>query len=287
MMLIYTDIYISMKKVFFDTNIYNHINDEQLKLLKELIARKKVEIYTTAQLLAELAATFKKDKTLGIRYCTIYKDLICKDVLQPPPVLLSTEIGHILNNSRKIIYLEGDNRIRFFRYVEDFVEGIIDCSTQEFIDDMRARKKKQLDFLKQGYLRIKQLVLPENVKKFPTFDSFMKEGDKRKEKLKEIERFLVHNLGADSHKAAKFIKKRLEKAPHLSIALRVTPALTYYYHILGKKPKHGDISDCGFFVCLASVDCFVSDDKEARDLFLLICPKKECLSLNELVHSVA
>lgn len=276
-----------MEKVFFDTNIYNHIDNSQFKLLKNQISEKKLEIYTIPQVLAELAGTFKKDKALSVKYCNTYKGLINECVLQPPPVLLKAEIGYVLNKSRKIIYLEGSNKNIFIKYVEDFVEGAIDSYTQEFTERIKFLKKEQLAFLRLGYSKIEPLIQKDKVEKYPTFNSFLKEGIKRKERLKEIERYITQDLGSDAHKAAKFIEKRLIKMPHLKIALRINPALTYYYHVMKKKPKHGDIFDCGYFVCLATIDTFVSDDDRARELFKLICPQKETFSLSDFINHIS
>jgi hypothetical protein len=273
-----------MKRFFLDTNVYNHISDADLDCIKRAITAGQIEVLTTPQILAELAGTFKKDKAFAIRLCNIYADLISDDVLQPPPVLIQTELASLLKGDRStVLYLQGENKIEFFNYVEKLKSGNLDLYAEQFIDRIGHLKKEQFKYSKLGFSKIEPNVLKEPLKKYPTFDQFLKEGLRRGERLTEIERYVVKDLGKNTHKAAKFIEKRLGKTPHLRIALRVVPALTYYYHVEKNKPKHGDIFDCGYFVCLATVDGFVSDDEGARDLFTLVCPQKECLSLSDFI----
>ena len=78
------------------------------------------------------------------------------------------------------------------------------------------------------------------MKRYPTFELFLEERIRRGERLNVLEKYVVTDLGGNALKAAKFIEKRLHKTPHLAIALRVVPALTYYYHAQKNKPKHGD-----------------------------------------------
>lgn len=275
-----------MKRLFLDTNVYNHIGETEIDPLKDSVADGQLELLTTPQILAELAATFKKNRDHGIKVCTIYADLISENVLQPPPILIKTEIGFLLNGHPKVLYLEQNNKSEFFTYVEKLKSGNLDAYTEQFTDRINGLKKQQFKFSKLGYSKVEPRVLKDPKKKYPTFDEFLKEGIKRGERLKELERYVVGELGRDAHKAAKFIEKRVHKTPHLAIALRVVPALTYYYHVQKNKPKHGDVFDCGYFVCLATVDGFVSDDEGARDLFKLVCPHKECLSLSDLISTI-
>ena len=148
---------------------------------------------------------------------------------------------------------------------------------------MRIQKKEQLKFATLGFSSIQPHIVKEPLSKFPTFGAFLAEGIRRGERLKEIQKYVTNDLGKNAHKAAKFIEKRLNKTPHLAIALRVVPALTYYYHVQKNRPKHGDTFDCGYFICLATADGFVSDDQRARELFNIVCPNKECLSLNTFI----
>ena len=275
-----------MKRFFFDTNVYNHISEAEISRLKDSIADNQLEILTTPQILAELAATFKKDKDRGIKVCTFYADLISENVLQPPPILIKREIGSLLDGYPKVLYLEGENKAEFFMHVEKLKNGNLDLYTEQFFDRISSLKKQQFKFAKLGYSKIEPHVVKEPLKKYPTFDRFLKEGVKRGERLKELQRYVVKDLGDDAHQAAKFIEKRLHKTPHLAIALRIVPVLSYYYHVQKNKPKHGDIFDCGYFVCLATVDGFVSDDEGARDLFELVCPHKKSLSLSELISTI-
>ena len=272
-----------MQRFFLDTNVYNHISEAELGHVEHATTDNRLEILTTPQILAELAATFKKDKDRGIKVCTIYAHLISENVLQPPPMLIKTEIGSLLSNQRTVLYLEGENKAEFFTYVEKLKNGNLDLYTEQFVGRISSLKKQQFKFSKLGYSKIEPEVVKEPLQKYPTFDRFLKEGIKRGERLKELERYVVKDLGDNTHKAAKFIEKRLHKTPHLTIALRIVPALSYYYHVQKNKPKHGDIFDCGYFVCLATVDGFVSDDEGARDLFRLVCPRKESLSLRDFI----
>ena len=276
-----------MKHLFLDTNIYNHVSETDIDHLKRCVAENQLEILTTPQILAELAATFEKNKERGSKVCTIYADLISENVLQPPPVLIKTEIGSLLDGRPRLLYLEGENRAEFFTYLEKLKNGDLDLYTSQFIDRITNLKKEQFKFSKLGYSKVEPHVVKDPLKKYPTFDQFLKEGIKRKERLKELERYVVKDLGDDAHRAARFIERRLHKTPHLAIALRIVPAVTYYYHAQKNRPKHGDIFDCGYFVCLATADGFVSDDERARDLFRLVCPSKASLSLNEFLNTMS
>jgi len=272
-----------MKRLFLDTNVYNHIGEGDIGPLKQSIADRKIEILTTPQILAELAATFKKTKDRGIKLCKIYGDLISKNVLQPPPILIRTEIESVLGGPPSITYLKGENKAEFFARVEELKNGKPDLYTIRFIEKITGLKKQQLKSSKLGYSKIEPRVLKEPIKKYPSFKLFLKEGVRQGKRLIELERYVVADLGSNAHKAAKVIEKKLNKTPHLAIALRIVPALTYYYHVQKNKPKHGDLFDCGYFVCVANLDGFVSDDPQARDLFKLVCPSKECLSLSEFL----
>ena len=277
-----------MKRLFLDTNVYNHIADVEAECVKQSIEARQFEVLTTPQILAELAATFKKDKALAVRLCNIYADLISDDVLQPPPVLIQTEISSVLKGDRStVLYLQGENKMEFFSYVEKLKSGNIDLYVEQFIDRIGRLKKEQFRYSKLRFSKIEPHVLEEPLKKYPTFHQFLMEGIRRGERLKELERYVVKDFGKNTHQAAKFIEKRLGKTPHLGIALRVVPALSYYYHVEKNKPKHGDIFDCSYFVCLATVDGFVSDDEGARYLFRLICPHKQCLSLADFINLLA
>ncbi len=273
-----------MKRFFLDANIYNHISDAEVIRVKNSIIADQIEVLTTPQVLAELVGTFKKDRNRGIKLCSLYAELISNNVLQPPPILMKTEVSSLLNGNRSpVFYLQGENKTEFFGYVEKFRNGNLDLYTEQFISRMIIQKKEQLKFAKLGFSNVEPHIVKDLLKKYATFDGFLKEGIKRGERLKEIEKYVVNYLGKKTHKAAKFIEKRLYKTPHLAIALRIVPALTYYYHVQKNKPKHGDIFDCGYFVCLAAADGFVSDDEGARDLFRIVCPNKECLSLNNFI----
>jgi hypothetical protein len=276
-----------MKRLFFDTSVYNHITDTDIDCVKHSTTAGELEVLTTPQILAELAGTFKKDKDRATKLCKIYGHLISENVLQPPPILIKTEIGALLSGHAKILYLEGENKAEFFTYVEKLKNGNLDLYTEQFVDRIGRLKKEQRIFSKLGFSKVETHVVKEPLKKYPTFDPFLKEGVRRGERLKELERYVVTDLGENAHKAAKFIEKRLHKTPHLAIALRIVPALSYYYHVQKNKPKHGDIFDCGHFVCLATVDGFVSDDEGARDLFRLVCPHKQSLSLADLINLLA
>jgi len=272
-----------MKRVFFDTNVYNHVGPSEVTHLKQLISDGNIEILTTPQILAELAGTFKSNKKRGIKLCKIYGDLISKNVLQPPPILLRTEIGFLLDDQARVVYLRGKNKSEFFEVLDQLQNGKVDDNTQQFIEKIATLKKEQFSGSKLGYSKMEPYIVKNPLKKYPTFKSFVEEGIRRGERLKGIETYLVADLGSNAHKAAKFIEKRLHKTPHLAIALRIVPALTYYYHVQKNKPKYGDMFDCGYFVCLAPVDSFVSDDQEALDLFKFVCPNKEALSLSDLL----
>ena len=275
-----------MRRAFFDANIYNHISDAEIKLVKQGAALGHIELLSTPQILAELAATFKKDRDRAIDLRSKYAQLITQNVLQPPPVLLQTEIASLLNRRRLVLYLDGDNKTEFFTYVEKLRNGDLDPYTEQFIGRITRLKKEQFKLSKLGFSRMEALVLKEPLNKFPTFDQFLREGIARGERRKEIERYVVKDLGKNAGKAANFIEKRLHKLPHLAITLRVVPALTYYYHVEKNRPKHGDIFDCGYFVCLATVSTFISNDEGARELFKLVCPTKECLSLSDFIVSM-
>ena len=144
-----------------------------------------------------------------------------------PPILIRSEISSLLRRGRSpVLYLQGENKTEFFDIVEKLRNGELDPYTEQFIDSMRELKKTQLKVAKLGFFsRVEPRIVREPLNRYPTFDGFLKEGIRRGERLKEIEKYVVQDLVIQAHKVAKFIEKRLRKVPHLAIALRVVPAL--------------------------------------------------------------
>ena len=272
-------------KVFFDTNIYNHLKEDQLSAIVNAKDKGEVEIFCNPQILRELAATFNSDIEQGKRIVGIFERVISHRIINQPPILLINEIKKILSGERKSIYLDSATKRGFYLYIEDFKKGITDGATRDFIRHTRQKKKENIKSMKESNKQLAPL-WKEHRDKFKTFNPFYEGAVKRGLIREEIKEYLKRISAPDINKIAKKIENKLHDLPHMQTAVKLTAALSYRYEIKGKRPKWGDLEDITIFISLPFVDIFVSDDKGAQEMFDLLFPEKKSMNLGQFIDAV-
>ena len=269
-------------KVFFDTNIYNHLSDEQTKFLLKAKNKGVIEIFCIPQILGEIASVFHTSEERGKQIIEIFEKLISEHVINQPPDLLANDLECLLTQKRNSIYLNKESKEKFLFYVDKFKKGIVDEYTQKFIRHAKNKKKENLQSLKASHKELNPL-WKNHKEKFKTFDDFLQGAAQRGLIREEIKEYL-HRLNARNiSKLAKKIENSLDKSPYLQTAVKLTAAISYRYEISGKKPKWGDLNDITILISLVSIQIFVSDDEGAREMFDLLFPEKKSMDLSQFI----
>lgn len=272
-------------KVFFDTNIYNHLKEDQVSVILNAKDEREVEIFCNPQILGELAATFNSDVAQGKKIIGMFARLISHRVINQPPVLLINEVEKVLSGKRKSIYLDSTTKRRFYLYIEDFKKGIIDGATRNFVEHTKQKKRDNIRSLKESNKQLAPL-WKEHRDRFKTFDSFYEGAVKRGLIREEIKEYLKRIGVPNINKVARKIENKLHDLPHLQTAVKLTAALSYRYEIKSKQPKWGDLEDITIFISLPFVDIFVSDDEGAREMFDLLFREKKSMNLAQFIDTL-
>lgn len=272
-------------KVFFDTNIYNHLKEDRVSVILNAKDEGEVEIFCNPQILGELAATFNSDIAQGKKIIGMFARLISHRVINQPPVLLINEVEKVLSGKRKSIYLDSTTKRGFYLYIEDFKKGIIDGATRNFVEHTKQKKSDNIRSLKESNKQLAPL-WEEHRDRFKTFDSFYEGVVKRGLIREEIKEYLKRIGVPNINKVARKIENKLHDLPHLQTAVKLTAALSYRYEIKSKQPKWGDLEDITIFISLPFVDIFVSDDEGAREMFDLLFPEKKSMNLAQFIDTL-
>ncbi len=272
-------------KVFFDTNIYNHLKEDQVPVILNAKDEGEVEIFCNPQILGELAATFNSDVAQGKKIIGMFARLISHRVINQPPVLLINEVEKVLSGKRKSIYLDSTTKRGFYLYIEDFKKGIIDGATRNFVEHTKQKKRDNIRSLIESNKQLAPL-WKEHRDRFKTFDSFYEGAVKRGLIREEIKEYLKRIGVPNINKVARKIENKLHDLPHLQAAVKLTAALSYRYEIKSKQPKWGDLEDITIFISLPFVDIFVSDDEGAREMFDLLFPEKKSMNLAQFIDTL-
>lgn len=275
-----------MDKIFFDTNIYNHLDKKQMKKLKQLISNRAIEIFSTPQILGELAASFESDIKRVKKLVKIYGKIISYKIIKPPPELIRAEVNYCLNDGDKdSIYLDLERKNKFQKYISNFKKGIVDEDTKKFVENTKKAKKENKEFCKESKKELDYLWDDEKIAEFPNFDCFYNRATETGSIRKDIEEGLKRMLHPEQSnlisKAAKVIEKRLNELPHFEVAVKINAVLSYRYHLKKEDAKWGDIEDSLNLIAIPTCDTYVSDDEGAREIAKLLFPKKNVLSLRE------
>lgn len=272
-------------KVFFDTNIYNHLKEDQVPVILNAEDEGEVEIFCNPQILGELAATFNSDVAQGKKIIGMFARLISHRVINQPPVLLINEVEKVLSGKRKSIYLDSTTKRGFYLYIGDFKKGIIDGATRNFVEHTKQKKRDNIRSLKESNKQLAPL-WKKLRDRFKTFDSFYEGAVKRGLIREEIKEYLKRIGVPNINKVARKIENKLHDLPHLQTAVKLTAALSYRYEIKSKQPKWGDLEDITIFISLPFVDIFVSDDEGAREMFDLLFPEKKSMNLAQFIDTL-
>lgn len=279
-----------MLKAFFDTTVYNHLKKEQSRILKRLIDHRGIEILTTTQILGELAATFEKDIKRMQELADLYSEVISQRTIKLPPDLLRDEMDYFNGGTKKSIFLDSGQEKQFRQYIEDFKQGKIDKHTKEFVRYIKDKKKKNKADNKKIKREIDKLWDKEKVSEFPNFETFYKHGFKTGDVRRQIESYLERIIHPSQKHLISVISKRVEanlpKMPHFETAVKIVPALSYRYHIQKKGAEWGDVEDILNLIAVTMCDCYVSDDKGAREMAMLLFPNKIILSLDSFISKI-
>lgn len=276
-----------MSTVYFDTNIYNHLNDKQVNILKELSDAGKIEILTMPEILGELAATFKLDTEQGKKLIRIYEILISHRTLKPPPELIRGEVESLNDKKRRSIFINSHKKRLFKQYINELREGRVGEETDNFLKYSKRKKKENYEACKESKKELDCLWAKEDAALFSDYEAFYNHafstGNIRREIHTYLERILDPQQKFIISKIAKIIEKHLHRLPHLRTATRINPALSYRYHLMKEKAKFGDIEDITNLISVTTSDYYVSDDKGAREMASLVFPDKEVLSLEDFL----
>jgi len=284
-----------MIKTFFDTNIFNHVTPEHIKVIKDGIDNDVVKLFTIPQILGELAATLPGDLAEGKRLCAVYGELIPDKVILQPPHILAVEVVQILKLGKPSFYMDNDYKSEFLEELKDLKNGVLNPKTLKFIEYYKQKKKESFQLAKDSKKKYDHQWDDGRVSQYPNFEAWWQNALTSGNIRQIIKEFLIRHISkgflpselmSNISKDAKKIEKNLHKLPHITTALKLSPALSFWYHLQKEKAKHGDLEDITNLVAVATLDAYVSNDEGARDFSNLIFPNKTSICLDEFIDLV-
>src|SRR3989339_468098 len=270
-----------MKKVFFDTNVFNRLFDDN-KIFEKVISLKengKVEIYSSTEVFEQLIHTYDVNPDRAKGLCIKFSQLVDKDkIVMGRLFLLLMELMHFKHGKgNPSIILSG-------KYKDEFLEEL-----KKLLDE---RKKKNFNGLR-GVAKERKQYFDDKIKaelgNYETFYKRCNELGAIKEALIQYFENLLNKkivseveLGDKDDLAVK-TEAAIDKLSHFKCATSLHVALAYRYSIEGKKAKHGDLEDLGIIIAASTLDVFVSDDEGAREMFRTLFPQKNVYSTIEFI----
>lgn len=267
-----------MKRVYFDTNIYNHIvdhprSDSIKKFLIDSYHSKELEVLFSVNIFEEICCTKnveRRNKLLRLvssvcgshRFTLSHLDLIKNEVEKCEPV----------NN----IYDETD--------FKNIIQETIDTEfSTELLNKIKERKSTSRDHAKD----IIQKLEPQWEKhKAITFDGFYQISLKNAGFKTLLEEIYIRANGNINKCDQNELISNLPQMPGFQCLAKYILVLIYKQHVMGNKPNRGDNMDMLHSVFIGYCNLFVTEDQDFLDTVHLFDELRvKCLSFSEFLKS--
>jgi len=284
------------KRIFFDTNIFNHIVErddatELIERLRRVEADPEIELVTGIHVIKELSATPNPDKRQRLAECALVlgSGKIIKGWGQlAQEELLSCRQGQELPSA----FYEEREQQSCCTVLKDIAAGRFSDQSARWQKEMGEERKRA---------RVAQMELWKKYQSFtgdfrssyPTFEKFYEQAC-RPAASNQLRKLLrkdgVGESELDEAVLRVMSKQDARVLPHLNAFLRAAQALTWIDRMGWQqgsryctKPKWGDRVDVGHLICAATSEALVCDDEKARTIFGCVYPGKMALTLEEFV----
>lgn len=278
-----------MKRVYFDTNIYNELiktgNTNAIKAIKNAVTNKKIVVFISFNNIYELFHAYKNDSSQAERLFKLAWSICLHKPTQHAQVLINAEFRHLIDPSVRINIYSND-----CAYKNSFMSLWGECTNSASIT------KEQIE-RRCGKIKNTTGKFSNAMKNLRRVSNGVQENNKPPNSLKE---FLDWAINKSSY-VNDFIEAYLNKInnPKLTIDLVKKNILSmggfchHFYHHLGLAFKYtrsnepikpSDYGDLGHAVYAGYSDIFVCNDPSFRKyLRVIIGSKHSYLDLKEFL----
>lgn len=251
-----------MKEVYFDTNVYDLL-DEQLQKkffdpinkLKRAVRSDQIRIYTNLVPIEETLGALKKKPSEGRRRLRLIRTLAKrKRMIRRHTEIIVSDIRSYAKRERfQSQFMSPYPELKPIFQVRD-LPGLVEVAEENrihnrgFRDDMRGR------FAQFVAPHAQPMIADREV---PTFEEYF-EANYRS--ILEIIAEMAGNLDGCQEQGF----EGLLKIPSLNVAIRAQTSLTYANTFLGRLPQQGDSADMQHALIASAVGTLVTEDKPLR-----------------------
>lgn len=278
------------KRIFFDTNIFNHIVDrsdatELIERLKRAETNCEIELVAGIHVIEELNAASNSDKRQRLAECVLV--LGSGKIIKSWNQLIREEMQTCLRGQEPPSVFYEERKQQFYCTVlKDIASGRFSDQCAGLQQKMKEEKERALQWQERLRKQEENIAGVHPCSQYQTFDEFYEQW--RSASSNQV-RKLLRMDGIGESKLDEAVLRVVSKQDillHLNAFLRATPALCWVDHVGWKQgprhcagPKWGDRTDLQHILCTAAADVLVSDDEKARAIFGYVYPGKMTLTL--------
>jgi hypothetical protein len=275
-----------MKRVFFDTNIFNKIVDHSnaigaIERLKQAETRCEVELVTGVHVLEELLATPKPDRRQRLVECIL--SLSALKITKSWNQLIREEMQAYLRGQEvPDVFVEDKKQKTYYEVLKSVGRADLSAKCVQLQEEMKKDKKAALGTQESLYQRDRNLVGNFHSQQ-PIFDEFYEQVWRKAvpdQVRKLLQRDGVGRCKLDQSVA--IVASKSDELSHLRAFLRAAPALVWF-EAKGWSPKWGDRIDLQHLICAATSDVLVSTDGKLKEIFCCVYPEKSTFALEQLL----
>ena len=268
-----------MKKIYFDSNIFNeiirkHIKSEQIR---SILSEKKYRLIISSLNMFEIASCWKSGNhsfiEQGIKRFKLIKELLPCRFLNTIPNILLMELDNVINNTTISPFCENQEKADFEREINKLSQGIYNDKAKTFIENRWAGKRNHIQN------KISELTENKNIFKFAdTFNEFLIKNEDLQQLIAEglIEERVINIPSRHRRKTAEKILRKSHRFPMLISVIKANLFLDFRVLKFGNC-SHDTLDDLQHLINASYTDIFVTGDNKLYDYSKEIHPNLEIL----------
>lgn len=274
-----------MKEVFFDTNVYNHL-DEQVQAkdfgpidkLKRAIRSDQLRVYTNLVPIQETLGALIKHPAQGRRLLRLIRTLAKrKKLIRPHKEIIVNDIrSYAKDEPFQSRFMAPYPELKPVFQVRD-LPGLVEVAEENlkhnrnFRDEMRGKFVQHIAPLAEPMVKNKQV---------PTFEDYFEAN------YRGVFEIMADKAGYLKECQAKGFEVLLD-IPSLNVAMRGQVSITYANTFLGRKPQQGDSADMQQAFVATAVGTLITEDGPFRKVLKRAnSPYFKFMSLQELLGTL-
>jgi len=276
--------------VYFDTNIYNHLldNQNQIEPIKKAVSNRIVGIFVSDVNFEELLGTYRNNPQKAQSLFQLAWNICLHRATQPLFNLVKAEFRHLIDLSVRINVYSNDKN-----YANNFIDwwnllakqpNVKKDEIESTLQNIKENKYDFRDAMKLGQQKMKEVITKDNIK-FQTPEEFLKEMLNKSSSVRDYINGFLSKVN-NPQITVDMVRSNLSKMEGFRHSLYYyLLALVYHHNFAGGEPELGDSRDMHHIIYAGYSDIFVSDDTNLVKYLRYIPTKKhKYLKLDEFIQ---